>query len=210
MRRPWFRYRKIGGPIVRLIVWWWPCSWQGWLSTVGLFVLWVGGGNAITILMFPQHVEAGWTAIAVLFLTSFALFQVAMRYTGDDILRKDWDRESNSLRDRNRGEGEGEVSGDLLTGTIEEIAEKARGILRAICPEAWCQEQEWDNRIDFGVEQPDGKVVSEWIVLREITEKRVRECGERLRLRQKGIPVDLENEIPPPIYIGGGRGRLAN
>jgi len=104
----------------------------------------------------------------------------------------------------------GEVRDDLLTGAIEEVAEKARRILTEICPEAWCQEQEWDNRIDFGVKQPDGKVVSEWIVLGELTEKLVRECGARLRLRQKGIPVDLKNEIPPPIYIGGGRGRPSN
>ncbi|MEI9929153.1 MAG: hypothetical protein WDM89_00940 [Rhizomicrobium sp.] len=53
---------------------------------------------------------------------------------------------------------------NVLKGTIEEIAEKARHILREICPEAWCQEQEWDARIDFGVKQPDGSVAMEWIV----------------------------------------------
>lgn len=89
----------------------------------------------------------------------------------------------------------------LLTGTIEEIGEIARHILSGICPEAWCQEQEWDNRIDFYVRQPDGKIVSEWIVLREISETRIRECSERLKLRHQGIHVALVNEIPPPILI---------
>jgi hypothetical protein len=92
----------------------------------------------------------------------------------------------------------------LLTGTIEEIAEIARLILSGICPDAWCQEQEWDSRIDFHVEQPDGKIASEWIVLGEITETRIRECGERLKLRQQGVHVALHNEIPPPIPLFRG------
>ena len=91
-----------------------------------------------------------------------------------------------------------------LTGTIEEIGEIARHILSGICTEAWCQEQEWDSRIDFYVKQPDGTIVSEWIVLREITERLIKECAERLKLRHQGIHVALVNEIPPPILLTRG------
>ena len=98
------------------------------------------------------------------------------------------------------------MSDGPLTGTIEEIAEKARRILQAIAPDAWCQEQEWDDRIDFSVKQPDGKIVSEWIELREITETRIRECSERLKLRHQGIHVALVNEIRPPILLFRGPG----
>jgi hypothetical protein len=89
----------------------------------------------------------------------------------------------------------------ILTGTIEEIAEKAERILKAIAPDAWCLEQEWDNRIDCGIKQADGKVVAEMILLREATETRIRECAERLLLRQQGVPVSLQDEIMPPIRI---------
>jgi hypothetical protein len=77
----------------------------------------------------------------------------------------------------------------LLTGTIEEIAEQAKRILAAVAPDAWCQAQEWDNRIDCGIWLPDGTVVAEMIPLREATEPRIRGAGESLLKRRMGIPV---------------------
>ena len=93
------------------------------------------------------------------------------------------------------------VAEGLLTGTIEEIAEKTQRIVTAIAPDAWCQEQEWDNRIDCGIKQPDGSVVFDMILLRDATESRIKESGERLLQRQKGIPVALPNEMPPAVRI---------
>jgi hypothetical protein len=48
---------------------------------------------------------------------------------------------------------------------------------------------------------PTGGVVGEMIPLHEATEVRIREAGERLRKRQIGIDVALQNELWPPIRI---------
>ena len=93
------------------------------------------------------------------------------------------------------------MTDSLLTGTIDEIAEKAERILATVAPDAWCQAQEWDSRIDCGIKLPDGSVVAEMIVLREATETRIREAGERLQKRQMGIAVALHNELRPPIFL---------
>jgi hypothetical protein len=90
---------------------------------------------------------------------------------------------------------------NLLTGTIEEVAEQAQRILASMAPGTWCQAQEWDGRIDCGIKLPDGSVVAEMILLRDATEARIKEAGERLLKRQKGIAVALHNELPPPILI---------
>ena len=74
-------------------------------------------------------------------------------------------------------------------------------ILAAIVPDAWCQAQEWDNRIDCGVTQPDGTVAAEMISLNEATVTRIKAAAGRLILRQKGIQTPLQNELPPPIEI---------
>jgi hypothetical protein len=98
------------------------------------------------------------------------------------------------------------MSDDLLTGSIDEIAEKAWRILKTIAPDAWCQEREWDNRLDCRIKQPDGKVVAEMILLRDATETRIKECGERLLLRQRGLSVALQDELLAPIFLFQGRG----
>jgi hypothetical protein len=98
-------------------------------------------------------------------------------------------------------ESKGKMTEPILTGTIEEIVEKAERILKAIAPDAWCLEQEWDSRIDCGIRQADGIVVAEMILLRNATETRIRECAERLLLRQKGVPVSLQDELLSPIRI---------
>jgi hypothetical protein len=97
------------------------------------------------------------------------------------------------------------MSYDLLSGTIEEIAAKAERILTEVTPGAWCQAQEWDNRIDCGVKEPNGSIAVEMISLGEATETRIRATAERLSERQKGIQVPLQNPLPPPVYIGSSR-----
>jgi len=93
------------------------------------------------------------------------------------------------------------MNDDLLVGTIDEIAAQAQRILNGIVPGAWCQPQEYDNRIDCGVRQPDGNVAAEMIALEYATEKGIRATGERLFQRQKGIQVPLQNEIWLPTLI---------
>ena len=93
------------------------------------------------------------------------------------------------------------MNDDILTGTIDEIADKAENILAGIVPGASCQAQEWDNRLDCEVKQPDGSVVAEMIGLEEATASRIKATGERLLQRQRGNNVPLQNERWPPIRI---------
>jgi hypothetical protein len=92
---------------------------------------------------------------------------------------------------------------DLLTGTVEEIAEQAEAILIGyLGRHGVCIAQGWDNRIDCLLRQPDGTIITgEVIPLREATAIRIREAGERLQKRQAGINVVLKNELRPPIRI---------
>jgi hypothetical protein len=93
------------------------------------------------------------------------------------------------------------MSDNLLTGTIEEIAEKARKILASYVSDAHCVPQEWDNRIDCIVRLPSGIVVGEMVLLNEATPSRIQEAGERLWKRRVGIPVALKNELWAPVRI---------
>jgi hypothetical protein len=88
-----------------------------------------------------------------------------------------------------------------LSGTIEEVAEQAQRLLRSAAPDAWCQAQEWDSRIDCEIKLSDGSVVGEMVLLSEATEARIRAAGERLMKRKMGIPVALQHELKPPIMI---------
>jgi hypothetical protein len=72
------------------------------------------------------------------------------------------------------------MANDLLTGTIEEIAEKAQIILASYVSDAHCVPQEWDNRIDCVVRLPSGDVVGETVPLAEAAPSRIQEAGERL------------------------------
>ncbi|MGA8498971.1 MAG: hypothetical protein WB764_26045 [Xanthobacteraceae bacterium] len=89
----------------------------------------------------------------------------------------------------------------LLSGTIEEVAEQAQRLLASEAPDAWCQAQEWDSRIDCEIKLPDGSVVGEMVLLSEATEARIRAAGERLMKRKMGIPVALQDELKPPILL---------
>lgn len=93
-----------------------------------------------------------------------------------------------------------EMTEDLIAGSIDEIAEKARALLIAIVPDAWCNAQGWDNRLDCGITL-GGRAVAEMIPLHLATERRIRECAERLLMRQKGVHVDLVSEMPQPIRV---------
>ena len=96
------------------------------------------------------------------------------------------------------------MAGNLLTGTIEEVAEQAERILASVASGAWCQAQEWDGRIDCGIKLRDGGVVAEMVLLRDATDQRIKETGERLLKRQQGIAVVLQNELTPPILLSRG------
>lgn len=84
-----------------------------------------------------------------------------------------------------------------------ELAEKSEVLLKSVAPEAMCTAQEWDNRIDCFVRQPDGSVVAEMISLEKIGVDRILEAAGRLRQRSLGEKVDLVNERGLAVYIGG-------
>ena len=90
-----------------------------------------------------------------------------------------------------------------ITGTIDEVAERAWLILRSVVPDSFCVAQEWDNRIDCIVWLPGGKeVVGEMISPSDVTEERIRETAKRLGKRRLGLPVALVDELTKPIRIG--------
>jgi hypothetical protein len=89
----------------------------------------------------------------------------------------------------------------VLKGTIDEVAAQAETLLASISAGAFCVPQDWDQRIDCLVNLPDGSVVGEMVSLNEVTERRIRATGERLRKRADGIDVPLVNEIQLPVRI---------
>ena len=85
--------------------------------------------------------------------------------------------------------------------SIEEVAARAEGLLKAITPGAICVAQAWDGRIDCIIRLPDGTVVGEMVPLAEVTDSRIRATGERLSQRVSGRNVRLINELRPPVRI---------
>lgn len=83
----------------------------------------------------------------------------------------------------------------------EAEAKRAEMLLRAIVPDAMCIPQEWDSRIDCLVRLPDGSVVGEMVRLGDISESRLKEAGERLRLLSDGADVALIDEVRSPTRI---------
>jgi hypothetical protein len=90
----------------------------------------------------------------------------------------------------------------VFDGTIKEQAAQAQKILTSIAPGAFCTAQEWDGRIDCAVKLADGSIVTEMILLAELSEARIITTGERLQKRLQGLPVTLVNELRPPLRIG--------
>lgn len=84
-----------------------------------------------------------------------------------------------------------------------ELAEKSEALLKSVAPDAFCTAQEWDNRIDCDIQQPDGSFVAEMIGLEEVNVDRILEAAARLRRRSLGEKAALINERGPPIYLGG-------
>lgn len=83
MKQPWFRYRKLGylryAPRI-----YWPSSWQGWIVYALFGIVWIGGGNAILILMFPQSARSGWIAILALLATLAVAHYTIIRRTAEE------------------------------------------------------------------------------------------------------------------------------
>jgi hypothetical protein len=96
------------------------------------------------------------------------------------------------------------MSDDLLIGSIDEISEQAKQIVAAIAPDAWCEVQDWDDRIDCMILLPDGSMIGEMVGLSEATALRFREAAERLLKWQRGIAVPLQDELRPPIFLFKG------
>jgi hypothetical protein len=78
----------IGGPIVRLIAWYWPCRWEGWVSFIALAVLWIGGGNYIAVAIFPENPRAEFVAIGALALLVLSAIWAIVRITGEEVRSK--------------------------------------------------------------------------------------------------------------------------
>jgi hypothetical protein len=89
----------------------------------------------------------------------------------------------------------------MLEGTIDEVAAQAQRVLASVAAGAFCVPQDWNQRIDCVLKLADGSVIGEMVNLDEVTERRIRATGERLRKRAEGIEVPLVNELRPPVRI---------
>jgi hypothetical protein len=89
----------------------------------------------------------------------------------------------------------------VFKGSIENAAARAEELLATVAIGAVCVAQEWDHRIDCLLRLPDGSVVGEMLPLNELTERRIRATGERLRKRAAGINVPLVNEVKGPVKL---------
>lgn len=89
----------------------------------------------------------------------------------------------------------------MFEGNLEDAAAQAEKLINAIVPGAVVVAQEWDDRIDCLIRLPDGNVIGEMVPFSDLTERRVRATGERLRKRAAGHEVPLVNEVPQPIRI---------
>jgi hypothetical protein len=74
-------------------------------------------------------------------------------------------------------------------------------ILAEFAPGISCIPQEWDGRVDCLVRLSDGRTIGEMIRLADLTDERLRETGERLRLAREGVDVTLVDPVLPPILI---------
>jgi hypothetical protein len=90
---------------------------------------------------------------------------------------------------------------EMIEGMLEEAAAQAEELLGTIAPDAVCVAQEWDARVDCILRLPDGSVVGEMVAAGDLTERRVRDAGERLRQRAEGRDVPLVNELRPSVRI---------
>jgi hypothetical protein len=89
----------------------------------------------------------------------------------------------------------------MRRSSAEKAARDAEKLLTATIPEAACVPQEWDNRIDCIISLPDGSVVGEMIRLSDLSKERLKATAERLRMRLKGSPVRLVDEIRSPKRV---------
>ena len=78
---------------------------------------------------------------------------------------------------------------------------RSEDLITKIAPGAFCQQQEWDNRVDCAIKLPSGAVVGEMISLRKLSIKRLEDTADRLRRRLVDEHVLLVDEILPPLLI---------
>lgn len=95
------------------------------------------------------------------------------------------------------------IDWDYRGGLWTELAKKSETLLKSVAQDAFCTAQEWDNRIDCEVRQPDGSFVAEMIGLEEVNADRILKAAARLRRRSLGEKTVLVNERGCPVYLGG-------
>ena len=93
------------------------------------------------------------------------------------------------------------TDGERLAGLWSMLAEQVDSILTQVAANSFCIAQEWDHRVDCLVRLPDGKIAGEMVSLKDLTEERLRQTGERLRRRAAGDDVELVNALWGPIRI---------
>jgi hypothetical protein len=91
------------------------------------------------------------------------------------------------------------TDGDRLGALWSTLADQANSILTQVSTNSYCVAQEWDHRVDCCVRLPDGKIAGEMVSLKDLTEDRLRQTGERLRKKAAGDDVELVNALWPPV-----------
>ena len=91
--------------------------------------------------------------------------------------------------------------GERLDGLWSMLAEEVDSILADVSASSYCVAQAWDHRVDCHVRLPDGTVVGEMISLKDLTEDRLRQTGNRLRRKAAGDDVELVNALWRPLGI---------
>jgi hypothetical protein len=142
----------------------------------------------------PSPSSISGVASAAPFLTSCNCLRYVGKVTLDEL-----------KTDLLREQGRFPVDWQRLDSLWRDLSQEAERLLTSVATEAFCTAQEWDRRIDCGIRLPDGKVVAEMVSLRRLTERRIREAGERLQKKAAGKTVRLKDERCPPIRIRVGR-----
>jgi hypothetical protein len=91
-----------------------------------------------------------------------------------------------------------DIDWDRQTRLWVQLEKKAERLVSSIAPGAMCTAQEWDHRIECTLKLEDGTMVGEMIGLRDLTEDRLKEAGDRLRRLAEGEDVQLVDAVRPP------------
>ena len=85
--------------------------------------------------------------------------------------------------------------------TERALARLVESLLREVAPEAHCQAQEWDRRLDCNVTVPGHGLVCFWLRYEDLTTEGIAEFAVRLGLLMAGETVDMADVLPKPISI---------